>query len=109
MLTAQAIVENHQKLVITNASSQIGGIGGFLTKMFGCRHKEMSRPLSLYGQTYRTCLACGARRQFNLKNWEMEGDYYYGQPAHKDLSAKGAKWDSLAPKPRCSAGDPALG
>ncbi len=83
MQTAQAIVENHQKLVLTNASSQIGGIGGFITRMFGCRHKEMSRPLSLHGQTYRACLDCGARRQFNLKLWEMEGDYYYGLPASK--------------------------
>jgi hypothetical protein len=109
MQLAQAILENHQKLVVINASSQVGGIAGFLTRVFGCRHKEMSRPLSVQGQTYRTCLHCGARRQFNLKSWEMEGDYYYGLPANKGLSAKGAKGNSLAPQPRCSAGDPALG
>jgi hypothetical protein len=85
MQTAQAIAENHQKLAITNASFQIGGISGFVTRMFGCRHKDMSRPLSLQGQTYRSCLDCGARRQFNLKNWEMEGDYYYGLPPNKEF------------------------
>jgi hypothetical protein len=83
MQTDQAIIESHQKLVISNATSQTGGISGFLARMFGCRHKEMSRPFSIQDQTYRTCLDCGARRQFNLKRWEMQGDYYYGQPGTK--------------------------
>ena len=83
MQSAEAIVENHQKMVTMNASSQTGGLGGFFAKVFGCRHKEMSRPLSLYGQTYRTCLDCGARRQFNLNSWEMQGEYYYGRPVKK--------------------------
>ena len=80
MQTAQAIVENHQNAVQMNASSQAGGVSGWLAKVFGCWHKEMSRPFSIQGQTYRTCLDCGARRQFNLGNWEMQGGYYYGRP-----------------------------
>jgi hypothetical protein len=54
-----------------------GGVGNFMARLFGCRHKEMSRPFSNQGQTYRTCLDCGARRKFNLGSWEMQGDYYY--------------------------------
>jgi hypothetical protein len=83
MQTAQAVIENHYKVVQINASSHSNGIGGWLTRLFGCRHKEMSRPLSIQGQTYRTCLDCGARRQFNVGRWEMQGDFYYGSPSDK--------------------------
>jgi len=56
---------------------------GWFTRLFGCWHKEMSRPFTDQGQTYRSCLDCGARRQFNLRRWEMQGDFYYGLPAGK--------------------------
>ncbi|MDQ1708237.1 MAG: hypothetical protein QOJ88_1448, partial [Pyrinomonadaceae bacterium] len=26
------------------------------------------------------CLSCGARRQFNVGRWEMQGDFYYRLP-----------------------------
>jgi hypothetical protein len=74
-------------------TSQISGIqvnpargvavGGWFTRMFGCWHKEMSRPFTDRGQTYRSCLDCGARRQFNLRRWEMQGDFYYGMPVRQ--------------------------
>ena len=83
MQTVQAIIENHYKVVQINASSQNTGVGGWFTRLFGFRHKEMSRPLSIQGQTYRTCLDCGARRQFNVGRWEMQGDFYYGLPTRK--------------------------
>ncbi len=62
-------------------------IGGWITRLFGCRHREMSRPFSSQGQTYRSCLSCGARRQFNLGRWEMQGDFYYRLPTGKHLRA----------------------
>jgi hypothetical protein len=52
------------------------GIRRRLTDFFGCRHKDMSRPFSCQGETYRTCLTCGARRQFDPENWETRGNYY---------------------------------
>jgi len=58
----------------------IGKIGGFLNRIFGCWHSEMSRPFSSEGQSYRVCLSCGARREFNLRNWETRGDYYFRLP-----------------------------
>ncbi|HEV7797391.1 MAG TPA: hypothetical protein VGO73_04490 [Pyrinomonadaceae bacterium] len=58
-----------------------GGIGNWVTRLFGCWHKEMSRPFSGQGQTYRTCLNCGASRQFNVGRWEMQGDFFYRPPA----------------------------
>ena len=34
---------------------------------FGCRHKELSRPFSTGGETYKVCLKCGAHFPFS---WE---------------------------------------
>jgi hypothetical protein len=60
-------------------------IVGWITSLFGCWHLEMSRPFSHHGQAYRSCLNCGAQRRFNLKNWEMQGSYYYDRPTTRHL------------------------
>jgi hypothetical protein len=46
-------------------------------RVFGCWHLEMSRPFSRGNESYRTCVACGARRRFDLEQWEMVGSFYY--------------------------------
>jgi hypothetical protein len=78
MQTQQAIIEHHSYVTGNNSSG--GAIGDLITRLLGCRHKEMSRPFSSQGQTYRSCLACGARRQFNLGRWKMQGGFYYRLP-----------------------------
>jgi hypothetical protein len=60
-----------------DADSVVSKIGGLMNRVFGCWHTEMSRPFSHQGQAYRMCVNCGARRQFNLGKWEMQGSYYY--------------------------------
>ena|SRR6185436_17653936 len=67
------------------AGGLVGRIGGGLSRLFGCWHSEMSRPFSSEGQTYRACLSCGARRQFNIRNWETQGGFYYGPPRSKQF------------------------
>lgn len=52
-------------------------IGGFMARVFGCRHGELSRPFSREGRAYRSCLSCGAQRRFNLGNWQMQGNFFY--------------------------------
>lgn len=74
MQTQEAIIRNSN--IIHNIPSG-RGVGKLVARIFGCWHKEMSRPFSNQGQTYRTCLDCGARRKFNVASWEMQGDYYY--------------------------------
>ena len=54
-----------------------GKINNFVTRVFGCWHGELSRPFSRGGRAYRKCLSCGAQRQFNLGNWEMQGKFFY--------------------------------
>ena len=52
-------------------------IGGWVARVFGCWHSDMSRPFSHHGHAYRVCLNCGAQRRFNLGNWQMNGNLYY--------------------------------
>lgn len=59
---------------------------GLLAKFFGCEHKNISRPFISNRISYRTCLQCGARKQFNTETFETFGDFYY-PPAEK-LEAK---------------------
>ena len=66
------------------SASVTGRISNLMARMFGCRHAHMSRPFSRDGRAYRSCLNCGAQRQFNIGKWEMTGGFYYGQPqAHQ--------------------------
>ena len=61
-----------------NSSSVTAKISDWVARVFGCWHMEMSRPFSHQGHAYRVCLNCGAQRQFNLGNWKMQGEFYYG-------------------------------
>ncbi|HEV2835900.1 MAG TPA: hypothetical protein VGW58_11315 [Pyrinomonadaceae bacterium] len=62
-------------------SSVTGKIGNLMARVFGCRHAQLSRPFSRDGRGYRSCLNCGAQRQFNLGNWQMQGNFYYRHPS----------------------------
>lgn len=54
-------------------SNKIGLIG----KLFGCGHRELSRPFSQGKIGYRSCLKCGAVRRFNPETLETSGGFYY--------------------------------
>lgn len=47
--------------------------------LFRCWHRKMSRPFTRDGCTYRVCLRCGMRRNFDLEKWKMTGSYYYAK------------------------------
>ena len=87
MQAVSSIVKIVPNVVQMPIATRQTGVAGWITKLFGCWHKEMSRPFSLQGQTYRTCLDCGARRQFNAESWEMQGDYYYRVGSTSNLRA----------------------
>ena len=87
MQTSQAITSNYKNVAKITDPAPVNRAGGWLSKLFGCRHKEMSRPFSSQGQTYRSCVDCGARRQFNVRQWEMQGDFYYRLPSTKYFRA----------------------
>jgi hypothetical protein len=60
-------------------------LGQWVGKVFGCAHKEMSRPFSRHGEAYRVCIACGAHRQFDQKTWKSRGPFYYKAARTEDL------------------------
>jgi|SRR5882672_2418650 len=71
----------------TNESRSMISMNSWIGRVFGCWHREMSRPFSSDGQTYRACLNCGARRSFNVSRWEMRGNFYYSLPTSKHFRA----------------------
>ena len=50
---------------------------GILTTLFGCWHKEMSRPFTNKKVSYRACTSCGARKKFDTSNFKTLGTFYY--------------------------------
>jgi hypothetical protein len=55
----------------------IKGLGSWLVGIFGCAHKQMSRPFSRQGENYRVCIGCGAHRRFDPQTWDSRGPFYY--------------------------------
>ena len=76
----EAVVEQSGKSLYPDLASVFAQAGRVVARIFGCWHRKLSRPFTLDGETYRTCMACGARRRFDTKRWETVGPYYY--PAH---------------------------
>ena len=71
---------SHTKHRSERAESE-GGILKWLVGVFGCTHKELSRPFSRRGQSYRVCTNCGAQRRFDSQTWKMLGPFYF-EPAN---------------------------
>ena len=83
------------------SANPVGMLSRFAARVFGCWHREMSRPLTLGGQSYRACLDCGARRAFDTQSWTMVGAYYYDTPAENHLPSL-MTTASLVLRPRAS-------
>lgn len=75
----QAILEkdNVTKLTVSQHEATFGDKIGLIGKIFGCWHKELSRPFSDKNSAYRTCLHCGARKRFDANNLQTYGPFYY--------------------------------
>ena len=80
-------------------------LSDWVTRVFGCWHSEMSRPFTRDGESYRTCLECGARRRFDSTKWEMVGAYYYDVPESGRLTSL-TRTASLILKPRAITNRP---
>jgi hypothetical protein len=75
------LVKNYKQLQLedfTYKSSDVFGKKlGFAAQLFGCAHRDLSRPFSHDNVGYRTCLRCGARTKFNVETRETYGGFYY--------------------------------
>jgi hypothetical protein len=54
-----------------------GQKAGLITKLFGCWHDNLSRPFTQGKTAYRSCLNCGARKQFDPETLKTHGDFYF--------------------------------
>jgi len=77
MQARQAVIKQYQSGTTVNFNELTTPLANWLTRVFGCWHRELSRPFTLDGESYRVCVDCGARRKFDPRRWEMVGDFYY--------------------------------
>ncbi len=62
---------------IDRKESSLGREIGILGRLFGCRHKDLSRPFKDLRGSYRACTECGARRRFDTESFKTSGNFYY--------------------------------
>jgi len=53
---------------------------GLIDKLFGCKHKNVSRPFTRGKVSYRACIECGARTKFETSSFKTVGSFYYAPP-----------------------------
>ncbi len=66
-----------EKVFRFNPPRETKGVSRWLAFVFGCSHRNISRPFTRQGQTYRSCVDCGAMRGFDLEAWEDKGGFHY--------------------------------
>jgi len=75
----QAILEQNRiaKSLINRGGEAFGNKIGVFGKLFGCWHTDLSRPFTIEKTSYRACLHCGARKQFDTQTLKTFGSFHY--------------------------------
>lgn len=75
----QAILEQNKlnKTFVKSTDETFGAKIGLLARLFGCWHKQISRPFTIGSDSYQACLECGARRHFDAKNLKTYGSFHF--------------------------------
>lgn len=63
--------------ILAKTNGAFGRRIGLIGKLFGCWHKQLSRPFTNRNSSYRACLHCGARKRFDANTLETKGPFYY--------------------------------
>jgi len=63
--------------IINRTDGAFGQKIGLAGKLFGCWHKNLSRPFTNRHASYRACLNCGARKKFDAKSLQTFGPFYH--------------------------------
>lgn len=96
MQAAQATLKHYSVGDRASLRGTGASLGRRLTRIFGCWHMQMGRPMTQGTETFRACLSCGARRSFDAARWEMAGSYYYRPASSADLYATARNSSSSA-------------
>ena len=65
------------KSILERTDGEFGKEIGVLSTLFGCWHKNLSRPFTNKNASYRACLQCGARKKFDTKTLKTSGKFHY--------------------------------
>ena len=49
---------------------------GLVSRILGCQHRRLTRPIGSGGTAYLSCIECGARKHFNTKTLETSKTFY---------------------------------
>ncbi|MCY7345679.1 MAG: hypothetical protein LH614_05595 [Pyrinomonadaceae bacterium] len=63
--------------IINRTNEAFGSKIGLFGKLFGCWHKQVSRPFTVGKDSYRACLHCGARQHFDTQTLKTFGAFHY--------------------------------
>ena len=88
----QAILEQNRisKNINNRTKGDFGEKIGVFGKVFGCWHKNLTRPFTTEHGSYRACLECGARRHFDENSFKTFGSFYY-PPAVSPVAVGGSR------------------
>jgi hypothetical protein len=73
----QSLIQRSAKVTNEIDPFVFGKKAGLIAKLFGCWHDNLSRPFAQDKIAYRSCLECGARKQFNSETLETHGNFYF--------------------------------
>lgn len=75
----QAVLEqiNIAEKINNKTSDSFGKKIGIFASVFGCWHKQLSRPITHDKESYRACLHCGARQKFDAERMKTTKRFYY--------------------------------
>ena len=75
----EAVLEQNviAERVLDRTEGPFGKRIGYLASMFGCWHKELGRPFTNKKVSYRACMECGARAEFDTSSFKTSGRFYY--------------------------------
>jgi hypothetical protein len=57
-------------------SGLVDDIKYLVKRITTCWHRKLSRPFTHGTHSYRVCLRCGMRRDFDLQAWKSTGRFY---------------------------------
>jgi hypothetical protein len=79
LLQNKILTLGHKRNKMTNKIDQFvfGSKLGLMVTLFGCWHNNIGRPFVQGKTAYRSCLQCGARKQFNPETLETHGNFYF--------------------------------
>ena len=75
----QAILEQNQIAEFIN-NREVRSFGdkiGIIAGIFGCWHRNLSRPFVSGEDAYRACIQCGARKHFDTESLQTYGSFHF--------------------------------